>query len=255
VSPTGANLTGGSFAIRYARNSVPNTMTASISPSSGTQAHTQSNSTFRFSQLPQGNYTVTVTDPLYGPECKVTLQKTLRVGGYFTDSSMGKGSMYCNFQGYPGGTDAPPCPLDPVDPQDAADPDYVAPSPPGGWTELNFNSSTNLRKCKYPFTCNSPDSVVVYEAPDGDGQTPSCIRAITTCPNTDPPSNPAPWIRISRPGDPLVCKLNPDIFPPINTGIGCTYFGFNPLTPSELALPDVATWLVTTATSKHIICY
>jgi len=254
-SPTGANLTGGSISVRYTGQSAPDTVTATISPNAGAKAHL-TNSTFRFSVLPQGNYTITVTDPLYGPDCKVTLQKTLRVGGYFPDPVKAQGNLYCSFQGYPGEAEAPPCPVEPIDPEDPTDPanpDYQAPT---AWELVNFDAAKNLRTCRYPFECDSPNVIKIYQPPDGDGKTPSCVRVITECPEPDPAISPPLWQKISA--NPLKCKLYPRPTPTLAIGLPCPS-GFKALTPSELSEhAELKQWLPTASAFSSIswaLCY
>lgn len=255
-SPTGVNPKAGSIKVSY--NGQTSAVTATISSPGGAVATvSQTGSYTFFSNLPQGDYTVVVHDPnpVLAAGCTVTLAKTLRVGGFFPDPVMNKGSLYCNYQGYPGGTPAPVCPLDPVDPEDLADPDYEAPNPPSGWGELSYDAKSNLRKCQYPFVCNSPDITRVDAPPVGDGKTPSCYRVITECPNTDPPTYPAPWLKISS--SPLKCKLNVNAAPPSPTPAMCPA-GFAPVLNTS---PGIAEWVNTAGVPKlklqtpHILCH
>lgn len=256
-SPTGLNLKGGSIRVSYSGQSSTAAITATISSPTGTAGIVSqvSGSSYTFSSLPQGDYTIVVNDPnpLLGAGCSATLQKTLRVGGFFPDPVMAKGSLYCNYQGYPGGIAAPECPLDPVDPADLSDPDYVPPNPPSGWSEISYSPTTNLRKCKYPFECKSPDIIRVDAPPVGDGQTPSCYRSITECPNTDPPTYPGPWLKIAS--SPLKCKLNTNVAPPSPVPARCPV-GFQPVLNTS---PGVKEWAPTSGLfgliSPYVLCH
>ncbi len=230
-APPGGNPNGGSISVGTGGNYQP--VLASdftITPNVG--ARIQSTPTeVKFINLPQGDYVITVTNPLATAsvfpsttDCRITLQQTLRTGGFFVDTTRGQGSLFCNYQGFPGGTDAPLCPDDP-------DWNHVS-IPRDGWDEIAWDSAANLRKCQYTFQCTAPDIQTVLLPPYGDGVTPACIRAIIACPEPTPapPPGSVPWLTVSN--SPLTCRLNTAVTittppPPFQ----CSAFGFrDPLT-------------------------
>lgn len=261
INPSGASPSAGSIRVNIT-GAGPSSLIATISNSSGvvaTKTLAAGSSSVTFTALSQGDYAINVetTNPTFtGLDCKATLQKTLRVGGYFPDPVKAQGNLYCSFQGYPGEAEAPPCPVEPIDPQDPTDPsnpDYQAPT---AWELVNFDAAKNLRTCKYPFECDPPNVIKIYQPPDGDGKTPSCVRMITACPEPDPAISPPLWLKISA--NPLKCKLYPRPTPTLAAGLPCPS-GFQALTTSDLSQhPELKKWLPTVSafsSTSWALCY
>lgn len=246
--PTLASPSGGHFNIVFSGNpSSDNAVTATINvtPASSpplTVIHFPGQPRFHVSNVQLGNYVITVSDPS-NADCTVTIQKTVRIGGFFPDPTLNQGNLFCTFQGFPGGTPAPECPDDP-------EWDHVLPRI--GWELHSYLPGLNRRVCQYTLDCAPPGTLLVIPAPDGDGITPSCFQPPALCPNTDPPTYPAPWTQTSVAPNPLTCKWNASLTTP-TAPFECSNYGFNVIPAATLsAHPEVNEWVTD---PDHILCY